>query len=868
MNIISNVIYIGINKQNEEFNFLKVTEEKTKLINDAEFNIALKEKLIIITHDIYRVKMLFEAKGIENKILDSRELLAVLEPWHKEFDIDFLFEELTTISLDVVEAEKTYYIVESAIRRLWQSEENKKQTLYKLLVTTYNLKNKWNWIDYLEKPIFFNDENNFTNYREKKNEEIVYEGDISYSKYEALLRETQIWNAGGMFPYKYREEQERMSLKIRENIEKEERIFIEAPTGSGKSFAYLLIAILKSYLNSFKNNREDATFIISTDTKELQNQLISKDIPNIISKLRLNGKVTYGAMKGKSNYVCTEKLNKYSKLYIEVEEALGEVLLKRLCMQGKYGEIESINHYLIKHFKLEQIINDVRCNNDECKLEKCGKACYLRKRYKELQSENITVINHSLLATWPYAEKRKITHLIIDEAHNLMEKCYDFYSEEFDSVEFINMLQSLIKKHPTIYNEFNKLNASYGYRENIDLKKMTELQADVEKSINNLLVRARELKLVYGEYNFKTEFYLCGNELQVKMKDIGQYISIVKSEIYKLYNLLNTYFNNITIDGEEGKDDNEYMIISGFILKLKSAFDVIDAFLQDTKDFGKVFEVYKEYDGFKITNIPLKVSEIFNEITLKDVKSVTYLSATMRVENSFNKIKNFLGQKDARELVLPGIFDLKNRTKIFNMIDVGKYNTKEFIKNTSQFIFEISKRTNGHILALFTNNNRRDAVEKELKAISSGTKLEIYTNKSAIKYLRDKNKNVVILGSKTFFEGIDVVGEGLTTVILDKLPNKSIDDPLLKAITTYEKKSYREVNYPQLCIKVKQGYGRLIRSVIDYGYFCILDGGGNKFSLRELERDLCGPKFINASMKKVIEDIEKDYYNWSKDKIR
>ena len=104
------------------------------------------------------------------------------------------------------------------------------------------------------------------------------------------------------------------------------------------------------------------------------------------------------------------------------------------------------------------------------------------------------------------------------------------------------------------------------------------------------------------------------------------------------------------------------MIISGFILKLKSAFDVIDAFLQDTKDFGKVFEVYKEYDGFKITNIPLKVSEIFNEITLKDVKSVTYLSATMRVENSFNKIKNFLGQKDARELVLPGIFDLKNRT--------------------------------------------------------------------------------------------------------------------------------------------------------------------------------------------------------------
>ena len=102
MNIISNVVYIGINKQNEEFNFLKVTEEQTKLINDAEFNMALKEKLIIITHDIYRVKMLFEARGIENKILDSRELLAVLEPWHKEFDIDSLVTKFLQEDINII----------------------------------------------------------------------------------------------------------------------------------------------------------------------------------------------------------------------------------------------------------------------------------------------------------------------------------------------------------------------------------------------------------------------------------------------------------------------------------------------------------------------------------------------------------------------------------------------------------------------------------------------------------------------------------------------------------------------------------------------------------------------------------------------
>lgn len=143
--------------------------------------------------------------------------------------------------------------------------------------------------------------------------------------------------------------------------------------------------------------------------------------------------------------------------------------------------------------------------------------------------------------------------------------------------------------------------------------------------------------------------------------------------------MLNDYIYNITLD-DEIDGDIDHKNLSDYIAKLKSAFDVLDKFLESSVFYAKILEVDSEYKSFILKNVPLNVGEMVNEHMLKDVKSTTFLSATLRIENSFNKIKKHLGQEKAKEFIIPPTFDLKKRTKIFALKDVGRYDEPSYIK--------------------------------------------------------------------------------------------------------------------------------------------------------------------------------------------
>lgn len=810
---------------------------------------------------------------IENEIMDSLELCAILEPCRKEYNLDSLIKDLTYIKKNEAhraldDSIDTLKVVNSLLCRLFDKEDknNKKKTLYEKIMYNYDYLKNWCWTKYLLRPAFFSlGEFDYVNYEDKieVHQNTNEDKKIDYKQYEKLFRNLEIWNNGSNFVYQYRKEQEEFAKKIRENIERDERIFIEAPTGSGKTFAYVTIAAIESYLNMLSKKKDYTSFIISTNTKELQNQLIEKDIPTIVEKLNLCDKIKYGYIKGKTNYVCIDRLNKCEELNNDLQGNLAELYLRNYCEDGEHGDIESINYGIYKHFKLDNYVSGCNCDIDNCDLERCRRACYLRKRYNELPDENITVINHSLLACWPYNEKKKINHIILDEGHNLMEKCYDFFSEEFNSEEFTELLGSIDSGHNNILYLLLNLNASFGHRENIEKDKMKYLVNDIIVNINMLNNEFRGMKLCNSDYNFTTELFLPREDLKFIREPLLDEISDLKSSIYPLYKLIYDYVQNITGD-EEVKDDKDYKILSDFISKLKSAFDILDKFIEKSTDYAKVLEVDKEYRFFKCTVVPLHVGEMVNEHMLKDTKSTTFLSATLRIDNSFYSMKKHLGQIKAGEFLIPSSFNLKAQTKIIALNDIGRYDDNRFIKNVAKFIFETVKILKGHILVLFNNNARREQVYEELEILTRGSKIEVHMNKKAISALKDKNRIVIILGSKGFFEGIDVPGDYLNCVMLDKLPNYSPDYPILRAIREYQQKEYRDVNYPQLCIKVKQIYGRLIRSIYDYGYFIILDPGQNDFTLRNLERDLNGPRIVNTSSRKVLQEMKFDYSNWKR----
>lgn len=818
----------------------------------------------------------YHIKEIKNEILDLMEMAAILEPWRKEFSLQSLLNEITSLKRKqahrgLEDVLNIIVVTNSLLCRLWYKEDTSEHgdSIYKILIKDNNVLKKWNWTKYLLKPIMFNiDEYDYVSHVDNKEEYIPLKRmDIDYNKYEELLKDSEIWNNGEDFSYEYREEQKNISAKIRETINNKERIFIEAPTGSGKTFAYVLIAAINTYLNKLERNAEESSVIISTDTKELQNQLIEKDIPNILKKLGLYNKVKFGAIKGKSNYLCAERINGYKEFDNEVKGSLTELFIKRLIDKGTYGDVEKINFWAYNHFELEKHIPYICCESENCNLDKCIRNCYLKNRYNELPFENITVINHSLLASWPYGDKKKIYHLIIDEAHNLMEKSYDFFSEEFNTKEFLELLNEIENGNPGIYFILRRLNASFGYRETIDIADLKIRREEIEYNIFNMINEFRNMNLQNEEYNFVTEFFNPREEYKVAIDSISEHLSKLKVSIYSLYKLIDTYIRNIVSD-EDPYGEKDYRMLLNYIMKIKLQFDIIDTFITKSNEYAKILEIHKNFDYFKITNTPLKVGELFNDRILCDVKSTTFLSATLRIDNSFNNIKKHLGQENANEYKIPAVFNLKDKTRIFTLNDLGSYKNRDYIKNISEFIFKSAKILNGHMLVLFNNNSRREKALEELSILTKGTTIEIHTSKKSLKYLKDKNRQIIILGTKGFSEGIDLPGDALNCVIIDKLPNHNVENPLVKAITTYEHKKYYEVNYPQLCIKVKQSYGRLIRSNLDYGYFIILDGGSNNITLRKLEQDLGGPKIENVKSEEVLSYMDTDYRNWKMNNLR
>jgi len=269
----------------------------------------------------------------------------------------------------------------------------------------------------------------------------------------------------------------------------------------------------------------------------------------------------------------------------------------------------------------------------------------------------------------------------------------------------------LEKGHPSIIAMLLTLNASFGYRETIEKDKLTYLSSEITVNISILLNEFRSMRLVSGEYNFNTEFFIPREDLKDITKALGSEISVLKESIYPLYKILNDYVSNITLD-DEVSGDGDHKNLSDYIAKLKSTFDILDKFLESSVFYAKILEVDAEYKDFRLKNVPLNVGELVNEHMLKDVKSTTFLSATLRIENSFNKIKKHLGQDKAKEFAIPPTFDLKKRTKIFALNDVGRYDEASYIKNISKFIFDTAQKINGHILVLFNNNARRAAVNE------------------------------------------------------------------------------------------------------------------------------------------------------------
>ncbi len=361
-------------------------------LNKAPILIDIKEKLVqfikdktIICHNTKSQKefLNYYIPQIKNKIIDSLELAIILEPYHKEYTLQYLknnlINDLNNQKNKSSEDTKDIIKVVNALLMRLKYSESQSYSLENLTFTINSILNKfliekWDWSEIIDNGdynfedknvIFENEENMSSNKKDMKN--ILINNRFSY---EELLKKSNIWESKKGFNYEFRPGQFEFSKIIREtmNTRAENIACIEAPTGIGKSVGYLLPSIMESYLNHKR-------IIISTDTKELQTQLIKKDIPNLINSLGLEKKVSFGYIKGKSNYICVEKLEKYINEYDNdkyiYDEIMSLIILQRLVQDGQYGDIEEINHFIFNKFPyILTHLRQIYCDPNTCRPKK------------------------------------------------------------------------------------------------------------------------------------------------------------------------------------------------------------------------------------------------------------------------------------------------------------------------------------------------------------------------------------------------------------------------------------------------------------------------------------------------------------------
>lgn len=682
--------------------------------------------------------------------------------------------------------------------------------------------------------------------------------------------------------FEVRNEQYEMSKYIAKGINENKKVIIEAGTGTGKTVAYLLPTILYAIEN-------DLQLVVSTNTINLQEQLINKDIP-LIKKI-LNKNFTYELVKGKGNYLCKRKM--YGISLFEKKNETEEEKWERNTLQNilewdkntTFGDKAELK-YEIPYNIWEQ----VNCETDLCTGKKCPyySSCYFFKARKNIDGAKLLIVNHHMFFADLAIRKEagfdtdfsilpNYHILVFDEAHNIEDTARSYFTYEISRYNFGKLIGN-------IYNRRIERNKStiltkmlVFLNENLDQEKyvkIDELKDEIIKELNIYYDEGLKLfdKIMFPLSDRATnEIKLRIDNDKVKNSKMWKEVLEIKRNFQKCFNDLKiimnrflNYINDLQLEDEDGKI---YDFIK-YYERLKE-YDKTIHFILDTNDDGYVYwlSMSTTKANIKLYATPFDVSCELEEHLFNKLNRIVFTSATLAVDNKFNYFKENIGLQKEKliEKIINSPFDYEKQMKVFIPSDTLDPNDIDFLDDLEKFIVEIIKSTKGKCFLLFTSYSSMNYLYNNIK-YSFGNEYTLikqsdYPRHEMIEIFK-KSENPVLFGTDSFWEGVDVQGEQLQSVIIIKIPFKVPNDPITEAIIENLKKNgknpFNDYQVPQAVIKFKQGVGRLIRSKEDKGIITILDNRiitknyGKKF-LKDLPKNI-----VKKSKKEILQIIDKN----------
>ncbi|AGB82766.1 DNA helicase, Rad3 [Serratia sp. FGI94] len=596
--------------------------------------------------------------------------------------------------------------------------------------------------------------------------------------------------------FKPREAQRLMAEAVAEAINFKQELVVEAGTGTGKTFAYLAPAL-----------RANKKVIISTGSKALQDQLYARDLPSIANALQFKGKLAL--LKGRSNYLCLERLEQQS---LAGGELAGQTLIDLVQLRGWSsqtvdGDISSCSDVAEDSFVWPLVTS----TNDNCLGSDCPQYqdCFVVKARRKAMDADVVVVNHHLFLADMVVKESGFAELIpeadvmiFDEAHQIPDIASQYFGKQLTSRQLMDLSKDI----------------TIAYR--------TEVRdvAQLQKSADRLSMSTQDFRLALGEPGFR------GNLRDVlNQPNVQRALLLLDDALELCYDVMKLSL------GRSALLDAAFERASQYRTRLKR--------LKSVNEPGFSYWYECNARNFVLALTPLTVAERFRELLDDKPGSWIFTSATLSVNEQLGHFTERLGLNKAKTLLLPSPFDYANQALLCVPRFLPSPNQPGGARQLARMLRPMIEANQGRCFFLCTSHQMMRELAEEFRAsMTLPVLVQGETSKGQLLAQFVEAGNALLVATSSFWEGVDVRGDALSCVIIDKLPFTSPDDPLLKArIEDCRLRGgdpFNEVQLPDAVITLKQGVGRLIRDTDDRGVLVICD---NRLVMRPY-----GEVFLNS----------------------
>ena len=637
--------------------------------------------------------------------------------------------------------------------------------------------------------------------------------------------------------YEYRPEQVEMLKAVSNALSYGQHLMVEAGTGVGKSFAYLVPAALFALQNNTR-------VVISTNTINLQDQLIQKDIPDLCAALNLD--LRSAVLKGRSNYLCPrrlELLRKRGPNNADEMRILAKVLVWQL--ENSSGDRNEINltgpseREVWNHLSAE----DDACTNETC-LERAGGLCPFFRAKQAAQNAHILVVNHALLLTDVAVGNRVLPeydHVIVDEGHHLESATTDSLSFRLTQSDFDRLFREaggsssgvlghlLTAVHDQVKpSDFALLNQKVSRATDLlwRLQEQTRIFFD---ALAEFISTQREGQppstYVYQERLLPgTRTQPGWDTIEVSWSAAGETLALLIALLGELQKGLTELYN----EGIESVEDT-ISSMGNLYRRLSEVESMVSAMIYDPSvEYVYWVDVNPNTNRIALNAAPLRVGPLVEKHLWHEKRSLILTSATLTTHGEFNYIRNTLAADEADELALGSPFDYESAALLYIANDIAEPNAREYQNQLDHTLINLCKASGGRALVLFTSYAQLKRTSKNITGPLMQHDIAVYeqgegASPNALLESFKSSERAVLLGTRSFWEGVDVPGEALSVLVIVKLPFDVPSDPLIAARAETFEDPFNEYHLPEAILRFRQGFGRLIRTQSDRGVVAILD---------------------------------------------